>query len=527
MTIALVVQGAEFMHHVGAAAATAKMSKNLAAHIRRCDNAAVERVLGTYKESEDADAKLHEDFRSIVDTINNFTKYVPKEVVTALIEQGTMQSGMEAKTVTLVFTDIANFTSMCETMSPNELLELTGLYFEKTTKTLLEHGCTIDKFIGDAVMGFWGAPLPHQDQGFAACCGTLHLQGVVDEIAPEFEQAGYHLRTRIGLHKGSAVVGNMGCKWRLSYTALGDSVNLASRLEGLNKAYSTRILLSEAVLDDIMSTHGRCDFAVRRLGPVRVKGKLDATVVYSLLGVSSAAKVNAASLSVRLPGMFLTSLERRNSFADMASLSRSGSRRGSMIGSPIGNTQSPDGSRRGSVFALSTRSADGSSRQTFVCHEDIVRPHTAAEAFEHAQRLWPIDDVSMATLKGLSTAQRQYEEGSFAGAASVLRDSVSAYNPGFSSTPGTRVASALSSPRRSSTHGTIGPTSPRRRASMSLDQSMGPPHSPRGSDPVSWPATFTDNGLTLDSLEALLATWDGLAAAGCIPDDWDPVVDAS
>jgi len=525
MTVALALQGIEFMHHIGAAAATAKMSKCLAAYIRQCDNAAVERTLLKYKESDDMDEKLHEDFRNIADTINNFTRYVPKEVVTALIQEGALAAGMETKSLTLLFTDIEGFTSMCETMTPDELVDLTDAYFDQCTRTLLMHGCTIDKFIGDAIMGFWGAPLPHNDQGHAACCGALHLQGVIDEVlVPKFHNAGYGLRTRVGIHKGNAVVGNMGCKWRLSYTALGDSVNLASRLEGLNKAYGSRILVSEAVLDDVVAVHGRCDFGVRRCGLARVKGKLDATAVYTLFGIPSNAKLVLNSLPQRLPGMLL--------------LSTSGEALGSFVGSPRASAvgaraQSPGASsRRGSLMsAVSARSRRNSQTASTVnVADEIVKPYTAVEAFDLGKKYFGLDEAATTCLRMLTSAQRRYEDGEFAAAAEFFLDAVAAYQA-RTGTPGTQPPSLAGSRRMSRTLPTAvaAPSSAAPSGAELTTSTATGPESPRSpatkkiGDLAPWPMAFSSNGLTLERVNAFAEECKALAEKGRLPEEWDPV----
>ncbi|CUI15107.1 guanylate cyclase, putative, partial [Bodo saltans] len=241
--------------------------------------------------------ELHVNLHHVFEWVSCVAKYVPKEVVSDIMRSGQRGGGggglskgnnastqaphMTQRTVTLLFCDIENFTTFCEHVPPEDMVDLLEIYFAKMTSVLLQHGCTIDKYIGDAIMGFWGAPLEYHCQGFSACCAALHMQYAVAKLRPYFMRFQHHLNVRVGIHRGVAAVGNIGCSVRLSYTALGDVVNTAARLEGLNKHFGTRVCVSQSVVNDIDGGH----FAFRALGSVRVKGKLDALSVYELIGV--------------------------------------------------------------------------------------------------------------------------------------------------------------------------------------------------------------------------------------------------
>ncbi|MBI5685071.1 MAG: hypothetical protein HZC54_08310 [Verrucomicrobia bacterium] len=212
--------------------------------------------------------------------LRSFKKYVPAELVAELIRlRKEAVLGAQKRELSVFFSDIAGFTSIAEGLSPELLAQNMGVYFEAMTGTLLGQKATVDKYIGDAIMAFWGAPVPIEDHALLACRAALQCQRRVDKISAGFIEAGFPpFVTRIGINTGEAIVGNMGYKDRLSYTALGDTVNLASRLEGLNKHYGTRILITETTYDKV-----RDEFVARPVDIVAVKGKNTGVKIYELL----------------------------------------------------------------------------------------------------------------------------------------------------------------------------------------------------------------------------------------------------
>jgi adenylate cyclase len=210
----------------------------------------------------------------------SFKKYVPAQLVRELIEanQEAKISG-ERRELTMLFSDIADFTSISEALKPKELTAQLSEYLNATTEIIMnEHG-TVDKYIGDAVMAFWGAPLAHPKHAAAACRAALLAQKKIEEMNAVWAAQGrptFH--TRIGINTGEVIVGNMGSEQRLNYTVIGDPVNLASRLEGINKNYKTRIIISQ-------NTYDRCkdDVEVRILDFATVKGKAEVVTIYELL----------------------------------------------------------------------------------------------------------------------------------------------------------------------------------------------------------------------------------------------------
>ena len=202
--------------------------------------------------------------------LRSFRKYVPSDLVSQLInlEQEAVL-GTSKQELTIFFCDLENFTAASESLTSEDLSLLLASYFEKISAILQSNGATIDKFIGDAVMAFWNAPLPVADHPYLAAKASLEVLQAMEQLRADWRARGLPaLSMRIGLNTGPVLVGNVGHKDRLSYTALGDAVNVASRLESLNKHYGTRILVSEPTLDRI-----RDRIAYRIIDRVAVKGK--------------------------------------------------------------------------------------------------------------------------------------------------------------------------------------------------------------------------------------------------------------
>ena len=166
--------------------------------------------------------------------LSNFSAYVPRDLVRQLVGTGEMAVlGGDRRPLTVMFTDVEGFTDLAEAQEPEELMRLTSTYFEAMTRRLLLDGATIDKYIGDCVMALWNAPRRDPLHARRACLAALRAQQVSQGLEGEFAARGWpRLRTRFGVHSGEVVVGSVGSLDRLSYTAIGSMVNLASRLEG-------------------------------------------------------------------------------------------------------------------------------------------------------------------------------------------------------------------------------------------------------------------------------------------------------
>jgi adenylate cyclase len=212
-----------------------------------------------------------------------FSHYLSPEVVKQIAESPEkLALGGERREVTVYFSDIEGFTTLSEKLEPEKLTKLMNRYLGEMTETILISRGTLDKYIGDAIMAFWGAPLPDEGHALTACKVALDNQKKLAVLREELARQGLPaVKNRIGLNSGPASIGNMGSARRFSYTAIGDTVNLASRLEGANKAYGSYILISE-------TTRAGAGPAVetRELDYVKVKGKNVPIRVYELLGLA-------------------------------------------------------------------------------------------------------------------------------------------------------------------------------------------------------------------------------------------------
>lgn len=205
-----------------------------------------------------------------------FDQYVPPAHIESVLEDPENYSFEgESKELTVLFSDIRSFTSISEVLSATQLKTLLNDFFTPITGIIFEHQGTIDKYFGDMVMAFWGAPLDDPDHRVNAIKAALIMLDKVEELKPEFEQRGYpEVNAGVGINTGMMNVGDMGSTYRRSYTVLGDAVNLGSRLEGLTKFYGIRLLVGEETVD------GLDDFLFRLIDKVKVKGKDEAVTCY-------------------------------------------------------------------------------------------------------------------------------------------------------------------------------------------------------------------------------------------------------
>lgn len=208
-----------------------------------------------------------------------FGQYVSPEVIRRLLEEP--DSVKPKKTsVTVLFSDIRGFTTISESLDAQEIAELLNEYLSEMTKIIFRHRGTLDKYIGDAVMAFWGAPFAEPGHADRCCDTALLMISRLSEMRQEWAARGKPpMDIGVGINTGVASVGNMGSNLRLGYTAIGDSVNLASRLEALNKEYRTHILITESTYITLQSER----FVVRELDLIQVKGKLLPVTIYEVL----------------------------------------------------------------------------------------------------------------------------------------------------------------------------------------------------------------------------------------------------
>jgi adenylate cyclase len=237
-----------------------------------------------------------------------FRRYVPAELVRQLISTGEeARLGGQKRELTVFFSDISGFTSIAETLAPEELMLLLSEYFDELTKILSDQHGTVDKYIGDGIMAFWGAPVHDESHAFHACDAALICQARLKDLNQKWAEAGKSpLTTRIGISTGETVVGNVGSSERINYTVMGDNVNLASRLEGVNRIYGTRIIVSQPTYEAVAD-----NFWFRPLDIVAVKGRREGTIIYELImrrGAEGAAQT--AELCVEFANGFEAYLAR-------------------------------------------------------------------------------------------------------------------------------------------------------------------------------------------------------------------------
>jgi adenylate cyclase len=191
-----------------------------------------------------------------------------------------LELGGEELETTVLFADLEGFTRLSETMPPQALIQLLNDYFTPMTQIIMAYRGTLDKYIGDALMALWGAPVPLADHALRACRAAIEMEKTMAELQVQWQAQGLPpLVERLGLHTGPVVAGNVGSRDRFNYTVLGDTVALASLLEEVNKVYGTRILLSAET-----SQRVKDHLLVRELDMVRVKGRAQAMTIYELVG---------------------------------------------------------------------------------------------------------------------------------------------------------------------------------------------------------------------------------------------------
>ena len=238
---------------------------------------------------------VHSSLREIADVLDGVEraktsmralgKYVPIDSGEAALRgQPRAPAGGDLVDISLMFTDIEGFTSLSERLAPDALARALGSYLEAMTRAVRSTDGTVDKFIGDAVMAFWNAPVRVEDHAARACRAALRCIEATGKLyaSPQWGELPT-LFTRFGLHTARVMVGHFGSPDRLSYTALGDGVNLAARLEGLCKQYEVGVLASQAIVEAVGDA-----FVFRRLDKVAVKGKKQWVQVYELLGEAGA-----------------------------------------------------------------------------------------------------------------------------------------------------------------------------------------------------------------------------------------------
>lgn len=220
-----------------------------------------------------------------------FGKYVSPVVIDNLIKNPELINlGGEKRNITIFFSDIRGFTSISEKLKPEELVHLLNEYLTEMTSIIIKDDGLVDKYMGDAIMAFWGAPLEQPNHAEMACSSSLEMMEKLSELQKKWKKDDIPpFNIGIGLNSGNAIVGNMGSSSRFDYTAMGDNVNLASRMEGLNKIYGTNIIITEKTQKIITDK-----FETRKLDAVRVKGKKKPILIFEL--VSEKGKLSKKQL---------------------------------------------------------------------------------------------------------------------------------------------------------------------------------------------------------------------------------------
>ena len=186
----------------------------------------------------------------------------------------------EARELTVLFTDIRGFSAIAEELDPEALVHLLNDYLSVMTQVVFKHNGLLDKYIGDAIMAVYGAPLQAPDHAYQACCTALDMMSELRALQATWRERGLpSMNIGIGINTAAMVVGNMGSDLRFDYTVMGDGVNLASRLEGANKEYGTNIIISESTWGQVKDRIG-----TRELDIIRVQGKVQCTRIFEVLG---------------------------------------------------------------------------------------------------------------------------------------------------------------------------------------------------------------------------------------------------
>lgn len=216
-----------------------------------------------------------------------FMQYLSPEVVKqVLANPDLLKLGGERREITAFFSDVANFTSLSELLTPEEVVGLLNEYLTAMTDIILAHGGTVDKYEGDAIVAFFGAPIPHTDHARRCALAALDMARTIEKLKARWKEIGAkwigpeypEFAVRMGINTGPAVIGNMGSQQRMDYTMMGDTVNTASRFEGANKVYGTRIMLSEMTHDELGE-----GLMTRKLDVLKVKGKNQPIAVFELV----------------------------------------------------------------------------------------------------------------------------------------------------------------------------------------------------------------------------------------------------
>lgn len=228
-----------------------------------------------------------------------FSSYVSRNVVDQLVKDPNQaRIGGDSRVMTVLFSDVANYTGFSEKLPPQEVVRILNQYLARMTELIMHHEGTLDKFMGDGIMAFWGAPLEEPRHAELAVDCALGMLATMEELRAHWQSEGHQpLRLRIGINSGEMVVGNIGAAGKkMEYTVIGDNVNLAARLEGINKLYGTRLLISEGTRTLLPAQK----YTMRRIDFVRVKGKDEPLEIYEVMTANPAGLAEAFETALAL-----------------------------------------------------------------------------------------------------------------------------------------------------------------------------------------------------------------------------------
>jgi len=253
--------------------------------------------------------RLQGAFLTLRGAVASFSRFTPLEVVRHFLSAGQeARLGVAQRNVSIFFSDIAGFTTICESMPPIQVLSLLSEYFESMVSIIVEEQGTMLEFIGDAILAIWNAPSDVPDHAVRAVTAAVRMNRVLDGLRLKWAEEGKpKIRIRVGVHSADVYVGNLGSIQRMKYGVLGDGVNLASRLEDLNKRYATEVLISEEALIQ----QGVADaFVVRPIDLVVVKGRTKPTKIYEVIGLKESATEEMRSIASTATGAVKAYMQR-------------------------------------------------------------------------------------------------------------------------------------------------------------------------------------------------------------------------
>ena len=250
---------------------------------------------------------MNSSITALRNAIKSFARYLPKEMVRQLIKKGQeITIGGEKKELVIMFSDIKGFTGFAETLPVDVLVNTLTEHFDALSDVIIETQGTIDKYIGDSIMAFWGAPNPLPYPRMNACLAALRCTVIQKKLADNHpNKLNPPFMAKFGIDAGIAIVGNIGAQQRINYTAIGDAVNTAARLQALNNTYQTTIIISDNVYQMVKD-----NFLTRPLDIVLLKGRHTNTKIYELIGENSAdASIGATEEQELFCDQFRTAFE--------------------------------------------------------------------------------------------------------------------------------------------------------------------------------------------------------------------------